>query len=61
MVSNGTDMKTSVAWGKEPVRRKAKLGPGGHRQKRQRNRDFPDHPEVKTPPFHCKGHRFNSW
>ena len=38
MVSNGTDMKTSVDLGKEPVRRNVKLGPGGHRQEKPKEK-----------------------
>ena len=27
----------------------------------ERPRDLPGGPVVKTPHFHCRGHRFNPW
>ena len=29
--------------------------------KKWKYRDFPGGPVVKTPRFHCRGHRFNPW
>ena len=34
---------------------------GGKNLKKKKIRDFPGHPLVKTPHFHCRGYRCDLW